>query len=196
MLEPLEARAPVRTPRLERMSSPAAKAPEPVALFTRFGQAVTHLVERLEDPARMLRLSRIELEGSLMAVNRKIRRAAADLRAVQNAEQAEAAAEQGWSDKADLAVAHGRDDLARLAIVQRLLAGQRRSAAQDAVAASIEAANVLASDADRLRTAIADVWLRQRALTGRFADASVTPDEATIDEELETLKAARQTRAN
>jgi phage shock protein A len=196
VLEPLEARVPVRAPRLERMSAPAAAAPLPADLLARVGQVVTRLVERLEDPVRMLRLSRMELEGSLMAVNRKIRRAAADLRAAQDAALAEASAEQGWSDKADVALAHGRDDLARQAIVQRVLAGQRRVAAQEAVEAGSDTTAALQADAERLRSAIADVWLRQRALTNRFGDAIVAPDEATIDQELDSLKAARLARAN
>jgi len=197
VLEPLEARVPVRAARLERMSAPApAAAPPPVDLFARVGQVVTRLVERLEDPVRMLRLSRIELEGSLMAVNRKIRRAAADLRAAQDAAQAEASAEQGWSDKAAVAVAHGRDDLARQAIVQRVLAGQRRVAAQEAAETGSDVTAALHADAERLRCAIADIWLRQRALTDRFGDAIVAPDDATIDQELDSLKAERLARAN
>ena len=122
MLEPIEARVPVRAARLERMSAAPAPAAQPVDLFARLGAAVTHLVERLEDPAKMLRLSRFELEGSLMSVNRKLRRAASDLRAGQNVAQVEAAIEQGWSDKAEVAMAHGRDDLARSAIAERLMA--------------------------------------------------------------------------
>ena len=69
-------------------------------------------------------------------------------------------------------------------------------AAVTAVATLAEAATALAADAARLRTAIADVWTRQRAITERFADASNTPDERQIDEELETLKTARLNRAN
>ena len=196
MLEPLEARVPVRPARLERMSAPAAPVPPPTNLLARFGVAVTQLVERLENPARMLRLARFDLEGQLMSVNRKMRQAAADLRAARHAEQAERAAEARWTDKADVAVAHGRDDLARLAIIERSLAGQRLAAAVAAVFAFTETTTALAEDADRLRTAIADVWTRQRAVTDRFAEASMTPDERTIDEELETLKAERLNRAN
>ena len=196
MLEPIEARVPVRLARLERIPASPEFVAQPMDLFNRLGAAMTQLVKRFEDPAKMLRLSRFELEGSLMTVNRKIRRAASDLCAAQSAAQAEAASEQGWSDKADVALAHGRDELARSAIAQRLLAGERSAAAITAVASLAEAANALAADAERLRTAIADVWTRQRAVTDRFADASNTPDERRIDEELETLKAERLNRAN
>ena len=196
MLEPIEAKVPVRHARLERMTAPAPNVQQPLDLFARFSAAVSQLVERLEDPARMLRLARFELEGQLISLHRKMRAAAADLRAARGAEQAEAAAEQGWSDKADVAVAHGRDDLARLAIVERSLAGQRRAAATQAVAALSDATTAIAADAERLRAAIADVWTRQRAVTNRFADGGTAPDECTIDEQLISLKAARQTRAN
>ena len=207
MLEPLEARLPVRAPRLERIATPVADAPFAAAVADHAGPLlqrllgavsanVVRLVDRLEDPARMLRLSRFELEGSLIAISRALRTAAADLAAADRAITDALASGHGWDAKADTALAHGREDLARLAIAERLRAADRVEALtrrRDTLAARRAD---LDAEALRLRSAIGEVWTRQRALADQFGDHSSAPDETAIDAALDHFKAARLSRPN
>ena len=207
MLEPLEARLPVRAPRLERIATPVADAPFAAAAAAQAGPLlqrmigavsanVVRFVDRLEDPARMLRLSRVELESSLIAVGRAIRAVAADLAAAESAIADAQAAAKSWDDKAEIALTHGREDLARRALAERLCADDRVEgiAARRATLAGRHA-DFLA-EADRVRTAIGAVWLRQRALADRFGDGGNAPDETAIDAALNHFKAARSSRPN
>lgn len=134
MLEPLEARVPERVIRLE----PVAAAPEarrtesrfaPVAaffaspMFSRLGDIMAAnmgaMLDRAEDPARMIRMIILEMEETLVEVRASAAKAIADAKELRAAVRRLDGIQADWSGKAELAVAHDRDDLARAALVER-----------------------------------------------------------------------------
>ena len=93
------------------------------------------LIDLASNPAKMLKLLLAELEESVIALTRE----AATLersegKFIQDAERLDAAA-QTWADKAQLALSHAREDLARGALAERN-AAQVSAEAQRAAAAA------------------------------------------------------------
>ncbi len=81
---------------------------------------LNELVEKAEDPERMLKQVVLDMENQLMQVKTQVAIALADQHLLEKrrAEHAEHAAE--WRRKAELAVQKGHDDLARAAIERAL----------------------------------------------------------------------------
>jgi phage shock protein A len=99
---------------------------------------LNHLVEQASSPAKMLGLLQLELEEAIISLARdaaKARRLADDAAA---AAKASDKAAKDWQDKAKLAIANGREDLARGALGERQnaedLAKTQRRSATDATA--------------------------------------------------------------
>ena len=92
-LEILEAKVPVRTPRLEREPEAAQAAPlaswfnGPVFSRARdiFAANMTELLDRAEDPARMIRMIIIEMEETLVDVRATAARSIADIKEMRRA---------------------------------------------------------------------------------------------------------------
>lgn len=93
------------------------------------------LVEKAEDPERLLKQIVLDMENQLMQVKTQVAIAIADEQLLEKkrAEQEEQAAE--WRRKAELAVQKGRDDMARAALERALSCDQLvegfRSQAED-----------------------------------------------------------------
>jgi phage shock protein A len=94
------------------------------------------LIDKAANPAKMLKLLMTELEESVIALTRDaaaLNRSSS--RFTQEAERLDAAA-QNWEDKAELAMSHGREDLARGALAERNLAREGAETHREAAAAA------------------------------------------------------------
>ncbi len=80
---------------------------------------VTDLLDKAEDPAKMIRMIIMEMQETLVEVRASAARTIADQkemrRSIMKLEQAQAS----WQDKAELALSKGRDDLAKAALVEK-----------------------------------------------------------------------------
>ena len=97
---------------------------------------LSSLIDLASNPAKMLKLLMAELEESVIALTREaavLERAAGKF--TQDAEQRDAAA-LSWEDKAKLALARDREDLARGALAERNAAHDAANAAREAAAAA------------------------------------------------------------
>ncbi len=85
---------------------------------------ITALLDRAEDPEKILRMIIQEMEDTLVEVRSSTARLLADQKEIQR-KRADLEARQGkWAEKAELAVSKGRDDLAKGAL------GAKRKAAE------------------------------------------------------------------
>src|SRR6266550_1048344 len=121
-LELLEARVPVRTPVLVREPETATPRLAPVAswfngpVFSRardiFAANMTELLDRSEDPSRMIRMIILEMEETLVEVRATAARSIADVKEMRRACNRLDELQANWTAKAELALSKDREDLA------------------------------------------------------------------------------------
>src|SRR5580765_224699 len=129
-LEVLEAKVPVRTPRLnEVQAEQPTQRLAPVAswfsgpVFSRardiFAANVTELLDRSEDPSRMIRMIILEMEETLVEVRASAARQSADMKEIRRAVARLDEIQEDWTAKAELALSKDREDLAKAALLER-----------------------------------------------------------------------------
>src|SRR3954447_10773487 len=128
-LEVLEAHVPVRTPRLVKTEETATERLAPIAtwfsgpVFSRardiFAANMTELLDRSEDPAKMIRMIILEMEETLVDVRASAARSIAAGREMRRAPSRLDELQKNWTEKAELALSKDRDDLAKAALIER-----------------------------------------------------------------------------
>jgi phage shock protein A len=100
-----------------------------MGIFTRFRDIVSSninsMLDRAEDPEKLIRLMIREMEDTLVELKSACAAVMAETRKVQRQRDEAGARCRFWTGKAELAVAKGRDDLAREALVERRRHQQR-----------------------------------------------------------------------
>src|SRR3954452_5500664 len=140
-LEILEAKVPVRTPVLVKEPESATVRLAPVAswlsgpVFSRardiFAANMTELLDRAEDPARMIRMIILEMEETLVEVRATAARSIADVKEMRRAVTRLDELQSDWTGKAELALSKGRTDLAKAALVERQKADEMAEGLRD-----------------------------------------------------------------
>ena len=80
---------------------------------------MTELLDRAEDPARMIRMIILEMEETLVELRASAARSIADVKEMRRAIGRLDELQLGWTDKAELALSKDREDLAKQALVER-----------------------------------------------------------------------------
>ena len=137
-LEVLEAHVPVRTPRLVKEEETATTRLAPIAtwfsgpVFSRardiFAANMTELLDRSEDPSKMIRMIILEMEETLVEVRASAARSIADIKEIRRAMGRLDEIQFDWTAKAELALSKDRDDLAKAALVERQKAAEMAEA--------------------------------------------------------------------
>ncbi len=94
-----------------------------MGIFSRMGDIVAanvnDLLEKAEDPAKMIRLIIMEMEETLVDVRTSAARTIASQKEARRNLIRLEEAQSGWAEKAELALSKGRDDLARAALLEK-----------------------------------------------------------------------------
>ena len=125
------------------------------------------MLDKAEDPEKMVRLIIQEMEGTLVEVRTTSARAIADKKELSRRQASLREEAAGWERKAELAVRKARDDLARAALAER----NKAAAAAEALAAELELLDGtlarLGNDIAALEAKIKDAKARRNAITLR-----------------------------
>ena len=142
-----------------------------MSIFSRMSDIVNSninsLLDRAEDPEKMVRLIIQEMEETLVEVRTTSARAIADKKELSrrlnwlNEEVTE------WERKAEVAISKDRDDLAKAALGERNKAEDTRSAVAEEVGLLDATLETLASDTAALQAKIKDAKTRQNAIVIR-----------------------------
>ena len=180
-LEILEAKVPVRTPVLAREPEGAAQRLAPVTswlngpVFSRardiFAANMTEILDRAEDPARMIRMIILEMEETLVEVRATAARSIADIKEMRRSLARLEGIQANWTEKAELALTKGREDLAKAALVEK----QKAADMADALAAEAgQIEQVLRgyeADIAKLQAKLREARARQNAIQHRLESA-------------------------
>ena len=147
-----------------------------MGIFSRFSDIVNSninaILDRAEDPEKIVRLMIQEMEDTLVEVRSAAARAIADKKELNRRLGSVEKEAVDWEAKAELAISKGRDDLAKAALAEKT--------AVDATAINIKAdydaveegLSQLNDDIARLESKLADAKARQKALVTRHQTAS------------------------
>ena len=180
-LEVLEAKVPVRTAVLIREPQPSATRPGPVAgwlsgpVFSRardiFAANMTELLDRSEDPARMIRMIILEMEETLVEVRATAARSIADIKEMRRACDRLDELKDNWTAKAELALSKDREDLAKQALVERQNAAEMAEGLHAEISQIEQVLRGYEADIARLQAKLAEARARQNAIASRFESA-------------------------
>ena len=184
-LEILEAHVPVRAPRLVKVqeTAPEATSPRlaPIAtwfsgpVFSRardiFAANMTELLDRAEDPARMIRMIILEMEETLVEVRATAARSIADIKEMRRAVSSLDRLQADWTAKAELALDKGRDDLAKAALVEKQKATEMADGIRDELNQMEQVLRGYEVDIAKLQGKLREARARQNAIAARFESA-------------------------
>ena len=184
-LEILEAKVPVRTPVLVKQPETAqeslASRLAPVAgwfsgpVFSRardiFAANMTELLDRAEDPARMIRIIILEKEETLVEVRATAARSIAEIKEIRRAVGRLDELQANWTEKAELALSKGRDDLAKAALVEKQKAAEMSDGLRDELTQMEQVLRGYEADIAKLQGKLREARARQNAIAARFESA-------------------------
>ena len=133
---------------------------------------MSDLIDRADDPARTIRMIILEMEDTLVEVRASAARTIADQKEMRRHARRLTDLADGWTEKAQLALSKGREDLARAALVEKNKAADM---ARDLVAEADQLDTSLSSyegDIVMLQAKLNDARARQNAIATRIESAT------------------------
>jgi phage shock protein A len=132
---------------------------------------VIDLVDRSEDPAKTIRVIILEMEETLVEVRASAARGIADQKEKRRQVAELAASRESWTERAALALSKGRDDLARLALVEKEKLAGLSDELEEEIAAIGEGLRAFEGDIAKLQAKLREARVRQNAAATRFESA-------------------------
>ena len=136
-----------------------------------FAANMTELLDRAEDPARMIRMIILEMEETLVELRASAARSIADAKEMKRAIGRLDEIQISWTDKAELALSKDRDDLAKQALIER----QKAADMADGLRAEMDQIHqVLKSyeaDIAKLQNKLREARGRQNSIAARLESA-------------------------
>jgi phage shock protein A len=129
------------------------------------------LLDRAEDPAKMIRMIILEMEETLVEVRASAARHIADQKEIRRQMGKLDSVQQGWVEKAELALSRGREDLAKAALLERQKAADLTEQLQEEIAAIDEALASCEADITKLQNKLREARVRQNSLSTRLESA-------------------------
>jgi len=132
---------------------------------------VIDLVDRSEDPAKTIRVIILEMEETLVEVRASAARGIADQKEKRRQVAELAASQESWTERAALALSKGRDDLARLALIEKEKLTGLADELEEEIAAIGEGLRAFEGDIFKLQAKLREARVRQNAVATRFESA-------------------------
>ena len=132
---------------------------------------VTDLLSKSEDPAQTIRVIILEMEETLVEVRASAARSIADQKEMRRQIDRLDALQASWTEKAELALSRGRDDLARAALVEREKVADMAERLGGEIAVIEDALHASEADIFKLQSKLREARARQSAIATRMESA-------------------------
>ncbi len=132
----------------------------------------TDLLDKAEDPAKMIRMIILEMEETLVEVRATAARTIADQKEMRRHIAKLGALELNWEEKAELALSKGREDLAKAALVERQKATDMVERLSSEITILDDALKASEGDIAKLQTKLREARTRQSAISTRMEAAN------------------------
>ena len=132
---------------------------------------MTELLDRAEDPSRMIRMIILEMEETLVEVRASAARSIADGKEMRRACARLDELQASWTDKAELALSKDREDLAKAALMERQKAADMASGLKAEIAVIDDTLRSYEADISKLQGKLREARARQNAIATRFESA-------------------------
>jgi phage shock protein A len=161
-----------------------------MGIFSRLSDIVNSninaLLDKAEDPEKIIRLIIQEMEDTLVEVRSDAVRIIADRKEAERQVARLTAERDDWQAKAELAMAKGREDLARAALVAKTRVAESIAAEEKHLADIVEGLDRQAEDIARLQVKLDDARKREASMISRHKTATsrLQARRATYDDRL------------
>ncbi len=147
-----------------------------MGIFSRFADIVnsniTSLLDKAEDPKKMVRLIIQEMEDTLVEVRSNSASLIAQKKELQRRITRAANQEIDWQAKAELALSKDREDLARGALIEKQRSGELASLLSEDMSVLEEQLNLLKSEVEQLQVKLNEARARQKSMVVRTETAT------------------------
>ncbi|CAN5306036.1 phage shock protein PspA [soil metagenome] len=133
---------------------------------------MTDMLDRAEDPAKMIRMIILEMEETLVEVRASAARTIADQKEMRRHITKLSMLETNWEEKAELALSKGREDLAKAALVERQKATDMAEQLSSEILTLEDALKSSEQDIAKLQTKLREARTRQNAIATRMETAN------------------------
>lgn len=162
-----------------------------MGIFSRFSDIVNSninaLLDKAEDPEKMVRLIIQEMEDTLVEVRSSSAKTIAEKKELQRLVNRLHEEVADWQAKAELALSKEREDLARSALIERQKASEQANAVAADIANLDEHVGKLQDEVSQLQEKLADAKARQKSMLMR---------QKTVSSRLEVKKTLDSNRIN
>ena len=132
---------------------------------------VTDLLDRAEDPAKMIRMIILEMEETLVEVRASAARTIADQKEMRRHIAKLQGLQDSWTEKAQLALSKDREDLAKAALVEKQKAVDMAEQLSHEIEVLDEALRASEEDIAKLQAKLREARARQNSLVTRMESA-------------------------
>ena len=136
-----------------------------------FAANITELLDRSEDPAKMIRMVILEMEETLVEVRASAARCIADGKEMRRALSRLDELQSSWTEKAELALSKDREDLAKAALLERQKAADMGDGLREEIKVIEDTLKSYEVDIAKLQGKLREARARQNAIATRFESA-------------------------
>lgn len=142
---------------------------------------ITSLLDKAEDPAKMIRLVIQEMEETLVEVRSTTAKIIADKKELARRNEKLARQADDWQQKAELALSKGREDLAKAALVEKSSVNEVIGLVTEDVRKLDESLDKLTKEIEQLQAKLNDARSRQKTILLRH---SATQSRRAVNSQL------------
>ena len=146
-----------------------------MSIFSRtrdiFAANITEMLDRSEDPAKMIRMVILEMEETLVEVRASAARCIADAKEMRRALSRLDELQRNWTEKAELALSKEREDLAKAALLERQKAADMAEGLREEIKVIDDTLKGYEVDIAKLQGKLREARARQNAIAARFESA-------------------------